>query len=673
MASFESDQQAYYTSEINRALPTKSTLSNDALRLALGDIDPIMPGENRRQQEASSFLSKFETTNNLALRDSQCRTYAFPNQAMRDPQARTGCGWWYTTDSNRPSVAAYGSRNGPMNSMMDVQYGNGEWIWNIGDAQQKESQRATAKVKVCKDLDYFKQQTPNIGWCATMNSAIMTDGNGNPAYPNSPGGYCPPGEKIAMTSADCPVPQPQSSSAQNNPFGSPAPAPVSISSLCAPSETGALTPGCLKKLTLTQCSPSGSLAAAYANGYPNTSQDFMDINAYLTERGFTLNSGILNDGRVSENAALQDIMALRRQAGSGEKDNSTAAAMNMCYGSPFNPCNIPASKSPPHDIKCIKKTALEMGYSPNGRLLQTTSNDWSSFPTWGDVLAKLKWWKDVADKGPAFFGGPSDQKTAIENVYSVEVYFPTSPNCSPAIIRGLTMWYDAADRATLTLNGNTVVKWGDKSGKGNHLFPYKTDVAPLYNNGFNNSYPAIMFNGPIMVTSPISPSSILSTNGTDSTVFVVFNRSPESAINNVLYGLESEYNTFVLRDPWAGMGTILDIGNETKSRISITNYKSGPTIYSITRQGANASMNMNGSLLGQNTNSSGSIGNRTQRFCIGGGLADGAPFNSYIAELIIFNTALSIQQIQQTEGYLAWKWGLNNQLQSSHPFSKIAP
>ena len=673
MASFESNQQAYYTNEINRALPTKSSLSNDALRLALGDIDPIMPGENRRQQEASSFLSKFETTNNLALRDSQCRTYAFPNQAMRDPQARTGCGWWYTTDSNRPSVAAYGSRNGPMNSMMDVQYGNGEWIWNIGDAQQKESQRATAKVKVCKDLDYFKQQTPNIGWCATMNSAIMTDGNGNPAYPNSPGGYCPPGEKIAMTSADCPVPQPQSSSAQNNPYSSPAPAPVSISSLCAPDANGALTPACLKSLTLKHCSPVGSLAAAFANGYPNTSQDFMEINAYLTERTFTLNSGLLNDGRVSEQEALRSIMGLKQYA-DPNSNNSTAAAMNMCYGSPFNPCNIPTSKPPPHDIKCIKKTALEMGYSPNGRLLQTTSNDWRLFPTWGDVLAKLKWWKDVADKGPAFFGGPSDQKTAIENVYSVEVLFPTSPDCSPSLFPGLILWFDAADTTTIVRNGTLVTKWLNKSKNGTSATA--NSGVTWSSTGSGNGKPAMLFKNSQWLTGSVTH------NGNSVTTFCVFNVNNNSRatarilslgkLSSSAYSNDSDFNNnenFCVLRLGENKFTQLRNGSFPNNSITLDSVQMSTSWIdgaysniaingnSPSTVGANGPFNINGFSIGSNISTNDS-----------NGLLYGS-----VSEIIVFNVALSNTQRQQVEGYLAWKWGIQNLLSSSHPFSKIAP
>jgi hypothetical protein len=61
------------------------------------------------------------------------------------------------------------------------------------------------------------------------------------------------------------------------------------------------------------------------------------------------------------------------------------------------------------------------------------------------------------------------------------------------------------------------------------------------------------------------------------------------------------------------------------------------------------------------------------------GIRIGNNFNSndcwvgHFCELIIFNERLSIDQIQEVEGYLAWKWGLKNSLPSypTYPYSGI--
>jgi hypothetical protein len=45
----------------------------------------------------------------------------------------------------------------------------------------------------------------------------------------------------------------------------------------------------------------------------------------------------------------------------------------------------------------------------------------------------------------------------------------------------------------------------------------------------------------------------------------------------------------------------------------------------------------------------------------------------YLAELLIYNVALTAPQRQQVEGYLMWKWGLQNNLPASHLFRSINP
>ena len=42
-------------------------------------------------------------------------------------------------------------------------------------------------------------------------------------------------------------------------------------------------------------------------------------------------------------------------------------------------------------------------------------------------------------------------------------------------------------------------------------------------------------------------------------------------------------------------------------------------------------------------------------------------------EIIMFNTEITIQQRQQIEGYLAWKWGLSSLLVTGHPYIKLPP
>lgn len=48
-------------------------------------------------------------------------------------------------------------------------------------------------------------------------------------------------------------------------------------------------------------------------------------------------------------------------------------------------------------------------------------------------------------------------------------------------------------------------------------------------------------------------------------------------------------------------------------------------------------------------------------------------FDGSIKEIIVFPTILSESDRQKVEGYLAWKWGLNDKLSASHPYLGAPP
>ena len=43
-------------------------------------------------------------------------------------------------------------------------------------------------------------------------------------------------------------------------------------------------------------------------------------------------------------------------------------------------------------------------------------------------------------------------------------------------------------------------------------------------------------------------------------------------------------------------------------------------------------------------------------------------WEGYISEILIYSDVLSTTDRQSVEGYLAWKWGINTSLPSSHPY-----
>lgn len=44
-----------------------------------------------------------------------------------------------------------------------------------------------------------------------------------------------------------------------------------------------------------------------------------------------------------------------------------------------------------------------------------------------------------------------------------------------------------------------------------------------------------------------------------------------------------------------------------------------------------------------------------------------------ISEVLVYNGTITLQNRQKVEGYLAWKWGLQNNLATGHPYKLNAP
>ena len=57
----------------------------------------------------------------------------------------------------------------------------------------------------------------------------------------------------------------------------------------------------------------------------------------------------------------------------------------------------------------------------------------------------------------------------------------------------------------------------------------------------------------------------------------------------------------------------------------------------------------------------------------GGQISASNSVPAYLAELIVFNTGLSLSNRQMVEGYLAWKWGLQGNLPINHPYYSATP
>jgi hypothetical protein len=109
------------------------------------------------------------------------------------------------------------------------------------------------------------------------------------------------------------------------------------------------------------------------------------------------------------------------------------------------------------------------------------------------------------------------------------------------------------------------------------------------------------------------------------------------------------------------------LGNPVTNVISVA--ESVPFIYSATLSGGFNSY-VNGSELGSYALATSSA----SRHYFGSGDNDGEYLSCDYAEILIYSTVLTTAQRQQIEGYLAWKWGLQQNLPTStHPYRTFKP
>jgi len=230
----------------------------------------------------------------------------------------------------------------------------------------------------------------------------------------------------------------------------------------------------------------------------------------------------------------------------------------------------------------------------------------------------------------------------------------------PTSISGLQLWLDATtglfDATSggnpVTADGSSVARWEDQSGSGYHATQATLANRPLLKTAIRNSKNVIRFDGSndILVSANIPDNNLLTL-----TAFVVANpiglggnnagRMFERGTNIV--NLFMYFGTGISMIGGGGqvIGGSAPIGSFYLFGARLSGVGNGTTSLRI-----NKSVVVVGDTVSapSTANTTYQIGNRTDT-------ARG--FNGDIAELIIYNQALTTQQIDSVEAYLSDKWG----------------
>lgn len=291
------------------------------------------------------------------------------------------------------------------------------------------------------------------------------------------------------------------------------------------------------------------------------------------------------------------------------------------------------------------------------------------------------------------------------------------PLWTPSLMTS-SLWLDFSDSSTLfdatsggspVTNGVGIARAEDKSGNGRHFTQATAEARPTWTSGVQNSLGIARYDGGDWLTSISANSTWNFLHNSQSTIIAVW--KPGSVVNpNAYYGLIGNLgNTssnlgyqfgYENRSIITGSNNAVGIDVSTPNGIRRCAWHFNPggsnPIFSefnnlavSSNFGINcavadpgnataanrAKVNLNGgSLLGnQIFSDTPSLSNATHALQIGAVGNDVERLDGDIAEICVFNRAISVGERQLMEGYLAWKWGLEANLPVSHPYKNAAP
>jgi hypothetical protein len=249
----------------------------------------------------------------------------------------------------------------------------------------------------------------------------------------------------------------------------------------------------------------------------------------------------------------------------------------------------------------------------------------------------------------------------------------------PTQVSGCTVWLDGADpngNGTIPSNGSSVSSWVDKSSNG--MTVSAASSLPTYSTAIQNGLGAVTYNGTQNLTTGNVLASKFAGNTVNLTLFCVF------SFSNTVTG-----STYASPFCWANAGDVpriclsagnnadgvmMDVGSNVIGRttFSVPPPTFDNTFYFISyfKNGVNTQLNLNGSNRATTNNQATTqFGSSSFAFNVGNGYANSAYFmRGNVGEILFYNSTLSSQNFQLVEGYLAWKWGLQASLPSTHPY-----
>jgi hypothetical protein len=272
--------------------------------------------------------------------------------------------------------------------------------------------------------------------------------------------------------------------------------------------------------------------------------------------------------------------------------------------------------------------------------------------------------RSVVGQGPVSFARtPAQPAGAIAATQYSTSFQPTD-------LSGLKLWLDANDLDTLwqdssqttavSANNDPVGAWEDKSGNNHDVSQATSGKRPTYKTGIQNGLPIIRFDGTNDTLSrTITGNAILATNA--ATIYLAMLQDGTKDINIILaWDAPDNANRFRLFAAFSDDKLYFDHGNSSSGgRISVAQPAGWNDVFHLVelfRDGTTtAEIIVDGTTLVSSNMSDGLDTSGSYNFQI---VLDGGYFKGDLAEIVIYNRALTATERGQVESYLSDKWGI---------------
>jgi len=244
---------------------------------------------------------------------------------------------------------------------------------------------------------------------------------------------------------------------------------------------------------------------------------------------------------------------------------------------------------------------------------------------------------------------------------------PIPTSFTPASIAGLILWLDGQDGTKLVLSGSQVTGWNDSSSATND---FTATGAITYDKPSGiNARPALN----LTQANATSLARTFSLGADEISLFMVVNQTSLGTGNAELFYTQNNYRYFDLfnnTNPGQSGNLAINTRTDRQDDTGVDIITTPPTIALISVVVSTTEyVYVNGEITDVD-------GIGTSGLSLSGSLTwaiSGGAFAGFVGEVIVYPSALADSDRQRVEGYLAWKWGLQENLSPSNPYYLTPP